>query len=132
MSTNPDEYTSYEECVANGTHLTDCDDDGYCNFCGEDTPISTGYATTFTFDATDSEHAEELLAALTDVMATSDAVPVYGRTNFTTPHEAKSWPDTDADRDAYATWQAEVANGDTLRGFREWAAELATDTDLDG
>lgn len=27
-------YISIEECIANGTHLTDCDDDGYCNFCG--------------------------------------------------------------------------------------------------
>ena len=29
------EQCSLGECIANGTHLTDCDDDGYCNFCGE-------------------------------------------------------------------------------------------------
>ncbi len=30
------------------------------------------------------------------------------------------WPTTDAEREAFKDWQAEVANGDTLRGFREW------------
>jgi hypothetical protein len=26
---------SVGQCIKDGTHLTDCDDDGYCNFCGE-------------------------------------------------------------------------------------------------
>jgi hypothetical protein len=29
---------SLAECITNGTHLTDCDDDGYCNYCGEQDP----------------------------------------------------------------------------------------------
>jgi hypothetical protein len=29
------EYKSIGECIQDGTHLTDCDDDGYCNYCGE-------------------------------------------------------------------------------------------------
>jgi len=28
------QYESLEDCVASGQHLTDCDDDGYCNSCG--------------------------------------------------------------------------------------------------
>lgn len=125
------EYNTYEECLDNGTHLTDCDDDGYCNYCGDDTPIKTRYVTAFTFEAMDPQDAADLLAALTDLMATSDAVPTYGNTGFTAPREDKTWPDTDADRAALRVWKHEVANGDTLRGFRDWAAELATDTGLD-
>jgi hypothetical protein len=26
---------SRQECIAQGTHMTSCDDDGYCNACGE-------------------------------------------------------------------------------------------------
>ena len=29
------DYISIEECKEQGTHLTSCDEDGYCNFCGE-------------------------------------------------------------------------------------------------
>lgn len=29
------EYISLEECVKSKKHLTSVDDDGYCNFCGE-------------------------------------------------------------------------------------------------
>lgn len=29
------EYKSLGQCIQDGTHLTDCDDDGYCNYCGE-------------------------------------------------------------------------------------------------
>ena len=29
------DYCSLAECVASGQHLQSCDDDGYCNFCGE-------------------------------------------------------------------------------------------------
>ena len=29
------EYKSIGECIQDGTHLTDCDDDGFCNYCGE-------------------------------------------------------------------------------------------------
>lgn len=28
-------YIDIHECIENGTHLQDVDDDGYCNFCGE-------------------------------------------------------------------------------------------------
>ena len=28
-------YDDKNECVEEGRHLTSCDDDGYCNFCGE-------------------------------------------------------------------------------------------------
>jgi hypothetical protein len=42
-------YVSYEECVANGSHLKMVDNDGYCQFCGEqqngeedDSPIDYG------------------------------------------------------------------------------------------
>lgn len=28
-------YFTLGECVATGHHLTNCDDDGYCNYCGE-------------------------------------------------------------------------------------------------
>ena len=24
-----------EDCIESGRHLVDCDDDGYCNLCGE-------------------------------------------------------------------------------------------------
>lgn len=29
---------SPEACKEAGCHLTSCDDDGYCNFCGEQEP----------------------------------------------------------------------------------------------
>lgn len=32
------EYLDVDECIAEGIHLTSCDDDGYCNHCGEQTP----------------------------------------------------------------------------------------------
>jgi len=28
------EYISLNDCIEQGTHLNDCDDDGYCNLCG--------------------------------------------------------------------------------------------------
>lgn len=28
-------YCTLGECIATGRHLTDCDEDGYCSFCGE-------------------------------------------------------------------------------------------------
>lgn len=28
-------YASAEECKEAKMHLTSCDDDGYCNYCGE-------------------------------------------------------------------------------------------------
>ena len=28
------EYSNQEECIKSGGHLTKCDNDGYCNFCG--------------------------------------------------------------------------------------------------
>lgn len=34
------EYKSLGQCIQDGTHLTDCDDDGYCNYCGEQDPPS--------------------------------------------------------------------------------------------
>jgi hypothetical protein len=34
--------------------------------------------------------------------------------------ESATWPENDAEREAYADWQYEVTNGDTLLGFREW------------
>lgn len=126
-----DEYNTYEECLLNLTHLTDCDDDGYCNYCGDDTPVKERYATTFTFEATDAQDAADLLSALIDAMATSDALPVYGNTGYSTPRQDKTWPDTDTERATFRAWKREVANGDTLRGFRDWAAELDTDTSLD-
>jgi len=30
-----DEYCALDECKFTGQHLMDCDEDGYCNFCGE-------------------------------------------------------------------------------------------------
>lgn len=30
----PYEYAPHEDCKQDGTHLTSCDEDGYCNFCG--------------------------------------------------------------------------------------------------
>lgn len=35
------EYKSVGQCVHDGTHLTDCDDDGFCNYCGEQEPAIT-------------------------------------------------------------------------------------------
>ncbi len=35
-------------------------------------------------------------------------------------HEQATWPTTPAETASYRDWQYEVANGDTLRGFREW------------
>ena len=32
------EYCTIGECIATGQHLTECDDDGYCNYCGEQDP----------------------------------------------------------------------------------------------
>ena len=32
------EYCTIGECIAVGQHLSECDDDGYCNFCGEQDP----------------------------------------------------------------------------------------------
>lgn len=29
------EYITIGQCIANGSHLTDCDGDGFCNLCGE-------------------------------------------------------------------------------------------------
>lgn len=28
------EYASLQKCLSSGKHLTNCDDDGYCNLCG--------------------------------------------------------------------------------------------------
>ena len=28
------EYIDIEDCIKQGTHLSDVDDDGFCNFCG--------------------------------------------------------------------------------------------------
>lgn len=28
-------YISSKECKKNGSHLTNCDEDGYCNYCGK-------------------------------------------------------------------------------------------------
>lgn len=28
------EYVSFDDCLDQGTHLADTDDDGYCNSCG--------------------------------------------------------------------------------------------------
>lgn len=45
---------------------------------------------------------------------------------------AKTWPETDAEKDAFTDWQYEVGNGDTLRGFRDWLQEaLAVIPDLE-
>lgn len=35
-SLNPDDLAPgpVSICILRGTHLTDCDDDGYCNYCG--------------------------------------------------------------------------------------------------
>lgn len=30
-----DGYVPLEECLGRGTHLVRCDDDGFCQFCGE-------------------------------------------------------------------------------------------------
>jgi hypothetical protein len=30
-----DPYKPVGVCIQDGTHLTDCDEDGYCNYCGE-------------------------------------------------------------------------------------------------
>lgn len=35
------EYKSIGQCIQDGTHLTDCDDDGYCNYCGEQEAVVT-------------------------------------------------------------------------------------------
>jgi hypothetical protein len=35
----------------------------------------------------------------------------------------KTWPETDAERDAFIDWQYEVGTGGELRGFRDWLAE---------
>jgi hypothetical protein len=35
------EYCTIGECIATGKHLTDCDDDGFCNYCGEQDPCDT-------------------------------------------------------------------------------------------
>jgi hypothetical protein len=42
------------------------------------------------------------------------------QTSVVTP--AKTWPENDAERDAFVDWQFEVSQGDTLRGFRDWLA----------
>lgn len=40
------------------------------------------------------------------------------------------WPETDEEREAFADWQYEVANGDAPNGFRDWyAARAAADLD---
>ena len=28
-------YDTIEECRESGDHMTNCDDDGFCNYCGE-------------------------------------------------------------------------------------------------
>ena len=30
-----EEYIEILDCIEQGTHLTECDEDGYCNFCGD-------------------------------------------------------------------------------------------------
>lgn len=30
-----DEYVDHDDCLEDGTHLSSCDSDGYCNRCGE-------------------------------------------------------------------------------------------------
>lgn len=93
----------------------------------DDEPITHRYVTTLTFDATDDQDAEGLLTELRDAMGTSDALSDYGQHGTTTPRRDATWPTTDKDRADFADWQHEVANGDTLRGFRDWQTELNTD-----
>lgn len=33
------EYSTLAECIRSGNHLTSCDDDGYCNHCGDISPF---------------------------------------------------------------------------------------------
>lgn len=33
---------------------------------------------------------------------------------------ARTWPETAEERARYSDWQYEVANGDTILGFRDW------------
>ena len=35
----------------------------------------------------------------------------------------KTWPTSPAEELAFKDWQYEVANGDTVLGFREWLAQ---------
>ena len=40
----PNPTKTLNECVADGTHLQDTDDDGYCNECGEQEPYEGAWA----------------------------------------------------------------------------------------
>ena len=46
------------------------------------------------------------------------------------PGRVGTWPTTVDERRAFTSWQYEVANGDTVRGFRDWiAAQLDADAE---
>lgn len=55
-------------------------------------------------------------------------VPVRdpGVSRLTTKENTGPWPSED-ERPAYADWQGEVANGDTVLGFRDWLTAQAAD-----
>ena len=54
-----------------------------------------------------------------DLVAVSEAAPQAPA--------RPTWPETDAERAAYAAWQYEVGNGDTVLGFRDWVANQPAD-----
>jgi len=58
-------------------------------------------------DATETDVANEIIRQV------RAATPVVAP-------PVKTWPETDAERDAFVDWQYHVGEGDTLRGFRDW------------
>jgi hypothetical protein len=46
------------------------------------------------------------------------------------PEVLKTWPENDAERDAFMDWQYQVVQGETVLGFRDWlVAEKERDVD---
>jgi len=48
-------YVDLDDCIADGLHLTDCDNDGYCNYCGcqdgiEDPPVQRTFGSVVGLD----------------------------------------------------------------------------------
>lgn len=63
------------------------------------------------------DYLADLHRRLTVMQGLDDAAP------------AKAWPQDDDEQERFEDWQAEVANGDTISGFRDWLTNNPTEKD---
>ena len=62
-----DGFVTLQECIASGRHLTDCDEDGYCNFCGEQDQWDTLVAHQDSRDASGPEFMMKYISRICEI-----------------------------------------------------------------